>query len=470
MATCGGAGAQPWYADGVQTDSRDVLPGDLFVALKGARQDGHDHVADAFSRGAVAALVCEDVAGKDIPTLRLVHVPDTMDALRAMGTQARRRAPAKIIAVTGSAGKTSVVQALRQALERTEATHASIKSFNNHVGVPLSLARMPRQSRFGVFELGMNAPGEIQANAKLVNPDIAVITAIGAAHAANFKKLSDIARSKAEVFEGLSGDGVAILGVDHEWSDILKAEAKQSGRKFITVSVTGEADVKPLRMTEHGTCTCLTADIFGTTVTYKVGQPGREWVLNSLLVLAAVKAAGGDLGHAALALAQLQAEPGRGRIHALQLGHSRCTLIDDSYNANPLSMKAALRRLSLAPTKGFGRRIAVLADMRELGEKSEEIHLKLVRDLQRFGVDRVIAFGPRMAKVGRAAEINTERWEMEKNSARNIAEMLRDGDAIMIKGANSAGLGQLVDDLLEINEREAADDSADRMLGVRHAL
>lgn len=470
MATCGGAGAQPWYADGVQTDSRDVLPGDLFVALKGARQDGHDHVADAFSRGAVAALVCEDVAGKDVPELRLVHVPDTMDALRAMGAQARDRAPARIIAVTGSAGKTSVVQALRQALERTEATHASIKSFNNHVGVPLSLARMPRQSRFGVFELGMNGPGEIGSAARLVSPDVAVITAVGAAHAANFKTLADIARSKAEVYEGLKKGGLAILGTDHEWADVLKTEARNSGHDFLTVSVTGAADIRPLRMTEHGTCTCLTADIAGTTITYKVGQPGREWVLNSLLVLAATKAVDGDLGHAALALARLQAEPGRGRIHALQLGRIRCTLLDDSYNANPLSMKAALRRLSLAPTKGFGRRIAVLADMRELGEKSEEIHFKLARDLQRFGVDKVIAFGQRMAKVGRAADINTERWEMDKNSARNIAEMLRDGDAIMIKGANSAGLGLLVDELLEINEREAADDRADRMLGVRHAL
>jgi UDP-N-acetylmuramoyl-tripeptide--D-alanyl-D-alanine ligase len=470
MATCGGAGAQPWYADGVQTDSREVLPGDLFVALKGKRQDGHDHVAEAFARGAVAALVCADVAGKDVPPLRPVHVPDTLAALRTMAAQARRRAPAKILAVTGSAGKTSVVQALRQALERTDATHASIKSFNNHVGVPLSLARMPRHSRFGVFELGMNAPGEIEASAKLVNPDIAIVTAIGAAHAANFKKLSDIARSKAEVFEGLGKGGLAILGVDHEWTDILKSEAKARGHDFLTVSVTGEADVKPLRMTEHGNCTCLTADVAGTTITYKVGQPGREWVLNSLLVLAGVKAAEGDLGHAALALARLQAEPGRGRVHALQFGHARCTLIDDSYNANPLSMKAALRRLSLAPTKGFGRRIAVLADMRELGEKSDEIHLKLARDLQRFGVDKVLAFGQRMAKVGRAAEINTERWEMDKNSARNIAEMLRDGDAIMVKGANSAGLGLLVSELLEINEREAADDSADRMLGVRHAL
>ncbi|WP_262690996.1 UDP-N-acetylmuramoyl-tripeptide--D-alanyl-D-alanine ligase [Kordiimonas aestuarii] len=470
LATCGGAGAQPWYADGVQTDSRDVLPGDLFIALKGAQQNGHDYVAEAFSRGAVAAIVSEDVGGADVQALRLVHVANTMQALQLMASQARGRAPARIIAVTGSAGKTSVVQALRQALERTEVTHSSVKSFNNHIGVPLSLARMPRQSRYGVFELGMNAPGEIAKSARLVSPDVAVVTAVGAAHVAKFKKFSDIARSKAEIFEGLRGGGLAILGVDHDWADILISEARAGGYDHMTVSVTGDADVRPLRITEHGNCTCLTADIAGTTITYKVGQPGREWVLNSLLVLAAVKAVDGDLGHAALALARLQAEPGRGRICSLQLGHARCTLIDDSYNANPLSMKAALRRLSLAPTKGFGRRIAVLADMRELGERSEEIHLKMARDLKRFGVDKLIAFGPRMAKLGRAAEINTERWEMDKHAARNLAEMLRDGDAVMVKGANSAGLGALVESLLDIGDREAADDSAGRMLGVRHAL
>ena len=228
--------------------------------------------------------------------------------------------------------------------------------------------------------------------------------------------------------------------------------------------------MRPLRITEHGNCTCLTADIAGTTITYKVGQPGREWVLNSLLVLAAVKAVDGDLGHAALALARLQAEPGRGRVHDLRLGHAHCTMIDDSYNANPLSMKAALRRLSLAPTRGFGRRIAVLADMRELGERSDEIHLKLAQDLKRFGVDKVIAFGPRMMMVGREADINTTRWNMGRDTARNLAEMLRDGDALMIKGANSAGLSVLVSDLLDVSERDAADDSVDRMLGVRHAL
>ncbi|WP_417450489.1 UDP-N-acetylmuramoyl-tripeptide--D-alanyl-D-alanine ligase [Kordiimonas sp.] len=470
LATCGGVGAQPWYADGVHTDSREVMPGDMFIALNGAKLNGHDYVADAFSRGAVAALVSEDIAVAEASALRLVHVNDTLEALRRMAAHARNRAPARVVGVTGSAGKTSVVQALRQALGRTEATHASMKSFNNYIGVPLSLARMPRHSRFGVFELGMNMPGEIAHSARLIAPDVAVVTAVGAAHAAGFEKLSDIARAKAEIFDGLKPDGLAILGMDHDWAETLRAEAKSCGRDYMTVSVTGNADVRPLRMTEHGTCSCLTADIAGTTITYKVGQPGREWVLNSLLVLAAVKAVGGDLGHAALALSRLQAEPGRGRIHALQMGRAGCTLIDDSYNANPLSMTAALRRLSLATTKGVGRRIAVLSDMKELGERSEEIHQKLARDLERFNVDKLIALGPCMTKVGRRAGVNTEYWELDKFTARNLAELLRDGDAIMVKGANSAGLASLVRELLDIADREMADDSADGMLGVRHAL
>ncbi len=469
VATCGGAGAQPWYADGIQIDSREVLPGDLFVALPGAKQNGHDFVAEAFSKGAVAAIVSEEVPGKDIPTLKLVHVPDTMEALRLMAAQARLRAPVKTIAVTGSAGKTSVVQALRQALERTDATHASIKSFNNHVGVPLSLARMPRQARFGVFEVGMSGPGEVRDGARLVKPDVAVVTTVGAAHAGKFNRLGEIAKAKAEIFEGLKSSGVAIIGVDHDWAGDLIDAVKMSGHDRVTVSVTGEANVRPLRITEHGNCTCLTADIAGTTITYKIGQPGREWVLNSLLVLAAVKAVDGDLGHAALALAKLEAEPGRGRQYLLNLPHATATLIDDSYNANPLSLRAGLRRLSLTPVKGFGRRIAVLADMRELGANSSALHMKLADDLKRFGVDKVIAFGPQMNEAGKTAGISTERWHKDADSALRLAEALRSGDVVMVKGANSAGLGDIVQGLLRISADERADDAEDK-LGVSYAL
>ncbi|MFC4347947.1 UDP-N-acetylmuramoyl-tripeptide--D-alanyl-D-alanine ligase [Kordiimonas lipolytica] len=466
---CGGLNARPWYADGVQTDSREVMPGDLFVALKGDHEDGHSYLADAFARGAVAALVSESVDGFDQGDTRLVHVADTLESLRLMAGEARRRAPAKIIGVTGSAGKTSVVHALRKSLERVDRTHASIKSYNNHVGVPLSLARMTRASRFGVFELGMSGPGEIRRNATLVRPDVAIVTGVGAAHTAAFSSVEDIARTKAEIFEGLTDGGVAVINIDHPYADILVDAAKTLGHQVLTVSVTGAADVRPLRMTEHHTCTCLTADIAGTPITYKIGQPGREWVQNSLLVLAAVKAVGGDLGHGAMALASLEAEPGRGRTHTLNLPYAQVTLLDDSYNANALSMKAALRRLSLVPLRQFGRRIAVLADMRELGDDAKVVYQALAADIAKFGVSKIYSFGPEITNVARRAGVDVVACKSIADGADELIRDLRDGDAVMVKGANSAGLSSIVNKLLEQNDQEIQE-NATRVAGVANAL
>ncbi len=450
--TCGGLAGQPWYADGVHTDSRSVLPGDLFVALHGETMNGHDFIGDAFARGAVAAVVSESIDGFDLGDERLVHVPDTLEALRLMAGHARDRAPAMRIAVTGSAGKTSIVQALRKALSRIETTHASIRSFNNHVGVPLSLSRMPRASRFGVFELGMNKPGEIGRNAAIVRPDIAIVSNVGAAHIGAFEDLAAIARAKAEIFDGLSASGTAIINIDTNEADILVEAAAASGASVMSVSLAGAAaTVRPIQMIEHPDCTCLTANIAGTVITYKVGLPGREWVLNSLMVLAAIQAAGGDLGHAALSLASLEAEPGRGRVHKLLFGQARVTLIDDSYNANPLSIQAALRRLSLVPTAGGGRRIAVLADMKELGAKSGALHLALAKDLRRFGVAKMYALGSGMVAAAQAADIDLVACSDVDELTRALEGDLQEGDAVMVKGANSAGLSRLVDHLLTVS-------------------
>jgi len=453
-ASCGAITARPWYADGLQVDSREILPGDLFVALQGEAADGHDFVADAFERGAVAAMVSGEAKNVAKDDARLVQVADTSEALGLMASHARGRAPATVIGVTGSAGKTSVVQALRQALDRGAAAHASIKSYNNYVGVPLSVARMPRQSRYGIFEIGMSGAGEITRGAATVCPDIAVVTTVGAAHVAHFENEAAIAEEKAKLIAALPKGGMAIIGIDHAHGDLLVAEAGHAGVRPITVSVLEDADVRPVRMTEHHNCTCLTANIFGTLVTYKIAQPGREWVLNSLLVLAAVKAAGADLGQAALALAALEAEPGRGRVHELNLGAGSAILFDDSYNANPLSLKAALRRLSLAPVATGSQRVAVLADIEELGQKSEEIHLSLISDLKRFNVDRIIAFGEKMAAIGRVAGIATEHWKNPLDSAADMLKSLRPGDVVMVKGANSAALHQLVQGMLKLSREE----------------
>ncbi|UTW58022.1 UDP-N-acetylmuramoyl-tripeptide--D-alanyl-D-alanine ligase [Kordiimonas sp. SCSIO 12603] len=451
-ATCGALTARPWYADGLQVDSRDILPGDLFVALKGEALNGHDFVAKAFEKGAVAAIVSETPKDVKEGDNRLVFVDDTSYALVRMAHHARGRAPAGIIGVTGSAGKTSVVQALRQCLALVGDTHSSIKSFNNHVGVPLSLARMPRESRFGVFELGMNKPGEIIREATKVQPDVAIVTTVGSAHQASFANVSDIAEEKASIFGALKQGGFAIYGIDHPYKDDLQKAAEKYGAKAVSVSVTDNADVYPVRMTEHHNCTCLTANVMGTLITYKVAQPGREWVLNSLLILAAVKAIGADLGHAALALASLEAEQGRGREYSLQLGFGEAKLIDDSYNANILSIRAALRRLSLAKTGKHGKRIAVLADMQELGSRSEEIHFSLIADLKKFGVSKVIAFGDQMAAVGEASGLPTERWHNPDASAEQLMQRLGDGDVVMVKGANSAGLSALVNNMLDLSK------------------
>jgi len=453
-AACGAITARPWYADGLQVDSREIMPGDLFLALPGSETDGHNYVTDAFERGAVAAVVSGPVEGVDLGDPRLVQVVDTVEAFRLMASHARKRAPAKVIGVTGSAGKTSVVQALRQALERVAPTHASIKSFNNHVGVPLSVARMPRTTRYGIFEVGMSATGEVAQGAETAQPDIAVITTVGSAHTANFIDETGVADEKARLISALPKGGMAIIGIDNPHGDRLIEEARKTGAMAVSVSVLENADVRPLRMTEHHNCTCLTADIFGTPVTYKIAQPGREWVLNSLLVLAAVKAAGADLGQAALALAALEAEPGRGRVHSLNLGYGAATLFDDSYNANPLSLRAALRRLSMASVPVGGKRIAVLADMQDLGQKGDEIHLSLISDLKRFNVDKILAFGDRMAALGREAGIDTERWCDPQASASALMSRLQSGDAVMVKGANSAALYQLVSGMLAISKEE----------------
>ncbi|MFC3053031.1 UDP-N-acetylmuramoyl-tripeptide--D-alanyl-D-alanine ligase [Kordiimonas pumila] len=438
-----------WYADGVQIDSRDVVSGDLFIALKGSSSDGHQHVLGAFAQGAVSALVSRTPEGVDSADSRLIYVQDTVEAMRELATAARKRVPAKIVAVTGSVGKTSVVQALRKSLQPSEKTHSSIRSFNNYTGIPLSLARMPRSSQYGVFEVGMNRPGEILEGGNLIAPNIVVLTTIGSAHVGNFENEDAIVDEKISIIDTLQDGGIAIVGIDNPHAAKICDYAISRGVRVITVSAESPADVSPRRMTERHDCTCLTADVSGVPVTYKIAQPGREWVLNSLLVLATVQALDADLGQAAITLASLEAEPGRGRTYTLAYGDDNITILDDSYNASPLSIRAALRRLRLSPVCGEGRRIAVLADMQELGDKSADIHMSLVSDLKEFGVDRVIAFGDHMAAVGREAGIRTENWPLKENVAERLWERLVPGDSIMIKGANSARLGDVVAGLLQ---------------------
>jgi UDP-N-acetylmuramoyl-tripeptide--D-alanyl-D-alanine ligase len=447
-AACGAITGRPWYADGLQTVAAKVLPGDLYIALENELSDGHRGVAEALERGAVAAVVSGDACGVAYGDQRLAHVSDTAQALKLMAHHARGRAPAKVIGVTGSEGKASVVHALNRALAGDGQNHASQKGYEPHVGVSLSVARMPRETRFGIFELGMSRVGKVATGAKIAQPDVAVITTVGSVHAADMQEEKMIAGEKAGVIDALPAGAMAVIGVDHPYSDLLLERARAARAMAITVSVLGDADVKPVRMTEHFNCTCLTADIFGTEVTYKIAQPGRDWALNSLLVLAAVKAVGGDLGQAAMSLASLEAPLGRGRVHSIGLETGAATLIDESFNANPLATRAALRRLSLASTSAKGQRIAVLAESDDREKRQDEYHLSIVGDLKRFGVNKLVAFGSGMAEVGKLAGVETEVWADPQASVNSILAQVRHGDTLLVKGAENAPLFDLVAGLL----------------------
>ena len=337
---------------GVSFNSNDVRPGHLFVALKGSITDGHNFVKEAFLKGAKAAIISGEVSGIEGCDPRLIRVDNTLKALWDLASASRERMSGKVVAITGSAGKTSTKEALHRALGRVFKSHANKKSFNNHVGVPLSLARMPEDSEVGVFELGMNSPNEIAPLSKLVKPDIAIITSIGLAHRAGFEQDEEIALAKAEIFEGMTEDGIVILPDDITHKYILNIAAQNAKiKQIVTVpSEVGEiGDIKIERKVEHANCTALTVSIFNTKLTFKVSVPGAHALQNGLLVLAAIKALKADLGLAGITLGEMLPLKGRGRLYYLTFQEMMFTLIDDSYSANTLSMAASIKTLSITP-------------------------------------------------------------------------------------------------------------------------
>jgi UDP-N-acetylmuramoyl-tripeptide--D-alanyl-D-alanine ligase len=429
-------------------------PGDLFVALKGPNQDGHRYVEQAFARGAAAALVSDGVEAPG-PLLR---VADTQKALEALGRARRAESAARIVAVTGSVGKTSTKEALRHVLARQAKTHASAASFNNQWGVPLTLARMPLDAAYGVFEIGMNHAGEIAELAPQVRPHVAIVTAIEPVHLEFFSGLEAIADAKAEIFLGLEPGGVAIVNRDTPHFDRLKRAAGKAGAaRVLGFGAHAGADVRLLNLALHPACSCLSAEIDGQAATYKVGAPGRHWAMNSLAVLAAVKALGADLGLAALALAGVSAPKGRGLRHRVALRGGGFELIDDSYNANPASMRAALDLLAATPVGPRGRRIAALGDMLELGEASGRLHEELAGPAA-GRADLVFACGPEMARLY-AALPQARRGAHAADSAALQPQLLaavRPGDAVMVKGSLGSRMAPLVDALLALGAPRAA--------------
>src|SRR5215218_1728781 len=356
-------GPLPQFVTGISIDSRTIQRGEAFFAIAGDARDGHDFVAAALAAGAGLAVVARakrDIMPANAP---LMVVPDVLAALTDLAQASRARSNARIVAVTGSVGKTGTKEALRLALGQCGVTHASVASYNNHWGVPLSVARMPANTQFAVFEIGMNHAGEITPLTRLVRPHVAVVTAVEPVHLEYFGSLEAIADAKAEIFLGLEPGGAAIINRDNSQYERLKRAAASAGARIVSFGEHAEAEAR----------------VLGAELTYKLGAPGRHVVLNSLAVLAAASLAGADLALAGLALAGLEPPTGRGQRIALGLtGGGSALLIDESYNANPASVRAALALLSQAHIGSDGRRIAVLGDMLELGEASAELHRGLV--------------------------------------------------------------------------------------------
>jgi UDP-N-acetylmuramoyl-tripeptide--D-alanyl-D-alanine ligase len=460
-AATGGSASGAFEISGCATDSREVQPGDLFIALKGAESDGHRFLEGAFARGATAALVDRPVAFPH------VLVADTARALDDLGRAARARSEATVIGVTGSAGKTGVKEALFAALDRGSRgrAHRSVKSYNNHVGVPLSLSRMPARTKFGVFEMGMNHAGELSELTRLVRPHIAIVTTIAPAHIGHFSGEEAIAQAKAEIFAGLEPGGTAIIPADNPHFALLKEAA---ARHTVNVVGFGRGDHADARLLDAVPAfsggTLVTAAFTGPLgmrkLCYTVAQPGAHWVDNSLAVMAAVAAAGGDLGAAGLALSEMEGLAGRGARHVIAAPEGdrsgKALLIDESYNANPASMRATIAALGEVPAR---RRIAVLGAMKELGEGSDAYHAELAQPLIAAGVERIILVGPEMAalaaELGRAlgksagsvlaAHIELDHAKTAAEAAECLAaDAPQGGDAILVKGSNSVGLGTLV--------------------------
>jgi len=433
---------------GVSIDSRDIGPGDLFVAISGDRFDGHDFVAKAIENGADAALVGATWAKTAPDHLPLIIVDDPLVGLEQMAVAARARTSAKVVAVTGSVGKTSTKEAIRLVLEAAGQTHASIKSFNNHWGVPLMLARMPAETDFGVFEVGMNHANEIRPLVKMIKPNIAVVTNVGEAHLENFESVSGIAAAKAEIFEGLTKNGTAILCADHEYLGDLKSRALASGvSDVMTFGVSSDADVRvsEVRSQDQGLdCELIT----GTKkIDLHVPQFGEHALLNAAAAFSVAAKLGHDQERTIQALSAFVAPVGRGEIVRLALRRGEATLLDESYNANPVSMRAALRIMQSIATSG--KKIGVLGDMLELGGTSAQLHLDLAQSVLASGISQLYLVGPKMALLAEKlnGEIDVTHHETGARISDLLSEALAPNDLVMVKGSNGIGLGLVVEQL-----------------------
>lgn len=454
-----------WTANGVSIDTRTLQPGDLFVALKAAR-DAHDFVAQALDKGAAAALVSRIPEGCDPD--RCLLVDDVQKGLEDLGAAARRRCKGQIVAITGSVGKTSTKEMLRAALAGQGRVHAAEASYNNHWGVPLTLARMPKDTEFGIFEIGMNAPGEIGPLSRQVRPHVAMITTVAPAHLAAFDSIEGIAHEKAAIFEGLMRGGTAVINGDLTVTPILLEAATRAKARIITF---GEASANHHRLTDVAISTGHTtgkARGWRTPMLLKVASEGRHFAVNALGVLAVIRALEADRARALCGIGEWQPPQGRGQRETIvldsQTDGASFELIDDAFNANPTSMTASLEVLAAAhPTDGVGRlargrRVAVLGDMLELGEGEADMHAALAQDPSMEHLDTVHCVGPLMAHLHAALPeeqrgICATTADDLHGAVRRIADA---GDVVLVKGSKGSRVSLVVDMLRKLSDPTAS--------------
>lgn len=457
----GGRATADWTARGVSIDTRSLQKGDLFVALKAAR-DGHDFVADALSKGAAAAMVdhVPDGVAEDAP---LLVVDDVQTALEALGRAGRARMQGRVVAVTGSVGKTSTKEMLRDILGAQGRTHAAEASYNNHWGVPLTLARMPRDTEYAVIEIGMNHPGEIAPLARMARPDVGIVTTVAAAHLAAFDDLDGIAREKASLFEGLGPEGTAIINTDLETTPILRDAVRAVGAHVVGFGV--EADdcrLESVRLVDDRTI--AEAEIGGERILFRIQSPGRHFAMNGLAVLAATRALDLDMALAVMALGQWTPYAGRGARQVIRLDRAddaqSVILYDDSYNANPASVGAALEVLAAARVThdigrvARGRRIAYLGDMKELGPDGPEMHRALADHPAMDGIDLIHTVGPLMQGLAQAlpAPKRGRHCDTAQEMAARVRHELDAGDVVLVKGSLSTGLSAVVQAIRKLDQ------------------
>ncbi|WP_264213005.1 UDP-N-acetylmuramoyl-tripeptide--D-alanyl-D-alanine ligase [Leisingera thetidis] len=456
-AATGGRAQGSWAVSGLSIDTRTLAPGDMFVALKAAR-DGHDFVAQALEKGAGAALVSRipDGVPADAP---LLVVDDVQAGLEALGRASRARTRAKVVAVTGSVGKTSTKEMLARMLSDQGRTHAAVASYNNHWGVPLTLARMPRDTEFAVIEIGMNHPGEIAPLARQARPHVAMVTTVAAVHLEAFEDVAGIAAEKAAVMEGLEPGGVAVLNADIAEAQVLRDAAADLGADARWFGSSAE-DYRLLSAAIEGEETVARATANGRAVELHIQSLGAHFAMNALGALACVEALGADPARAVGSLALWSPVKGRGVRETIRLDSGEITLLDDSYNANPTSMAAALA--VLAATPGAGRRIAYVGDMKELGPQEQALHAGLAGLEAVQGIDRIHCIGPLMRALhGALPEAKRGGWyETSADAVPHLARGLRGGDIVLAKGSLSMALAKIVDGIREMGQSGPAQENA----------